>query len=69
MGHKIVIVGAGAVGGYAGAHMVQAGEDVISVVLAASPYHVALHISGMDDPLPSVSWMGGRRLEFHLSGL
>src|SRR6201987_2777799 len=28
MGHKIVIVGAGAVGGYAGAHMVQAGDDV-----------------------------------------
>src|SRR3954470_2368855 len=28
MGQKIVIVGAGAVGGYAGAHMVQAGEDV-----------------------------------------
>jgi 2-dehydropantoate 2-reductase len=28
MGKKIVIVGAGAVGGYAGAHMVQAGEDV-----------------------------------------
>ena len=28
MGRKIVIVGAGAVGGYAGAHMVQAGEDV-----------------------------------------
>src|SRR6201996_2147995 len=28
MGHKIAIVGAGAVGGYAGAHMVQAGEDV-----------------------------------------
>ena len=27
-GRKIVIVGAGAVGGYAGAHMVQAGEDV-----------------------------------------
>ena len=25
---KIAIVGAGAVGGYAGAHMVQAGEDV-----------------------------------------
>jgi hypothetical protein len=45
------------------------GKDVISVVLAPSPYHVALHISGMDDPLPSVSWMGGRRLEFHLLGL
>ena len=28
MGKKIVFVGAGAVGGYAGAHMVQAGEDV-----------------------------------------
>ena len=28
MSHKIAIVGAGAVGGYAGAHMVQAGEDV-----------------------------------------
>ena len=28
MGRKIVIVGAGAVGGYAGAHMVQSGEDV-----------------------------------------
>jgi 2-dehydropantoate 2-reductase len=28
MGKKIVIVGAGAVGGYAGAHMIQAGEDV-----------------------------------------
>jgi hypothetical protein len=27
MGRKIAIVGAGAVGGYAGAHMVQAGED------------------------------------------
>jgi len=28
MGRKIAIVGAGAVGGYAGAHMVKAGEDV-----------------------------------------
>src|SRR5438477_6414976 len=28
MSRKIVIVGAGAVGGYAGSHMVQAGEDV-----------------------------------------
>src|SRR6476660_7280065 len=28
MGRKIAIVGAGAVGGYAGAHMVQAGENV-----------------------------------------
>src|SRR2546429_4584033 len=28
MGNKIAIVGTGAVGGYAGAHMAQAGEDV-----------------------------------------
>ena len=28
MGRKIAIVGAGAVGGYAGAHMAQAGENV-----------------------------------------
>jgi 2-dehydropantoate 2-reductase len=28
MGRRIAIVGAGAVGGYAGAHMVRAGEDV-----------------------------------------
>jgi hypothetical protein len=48
---------------------VRAGEDAVSVLLAPSPYHVALHISGMDDPLPSVSWMAGRRLEFHLLGL
>jgi 2-dehydropantoate 2-reductase len=31
MGKKIAIVGAGAVGGYAGGHMVQAGEDVTFV--------------------------------------
>jgi 2-dehydropantoate 2-reductase len=31
MGKKIAIVGTGAVGGYAGAHMVQAGEDVTFV--------------------------------------
>jgi 2-dehydropantoate 2-reductase len=31
MGQRIAIIGAGAVGGYAGAHMAQAGEDVIFV--------------------------------------
>jgi 2-dehydropantoate 2-reductase len=31
MGHRIAIVGAGAVGGYAGAHMARAGEDVTFV--------------------------------------
>jgi 2-dehydropantoate 2-reductase len=38
MGKKIAIVGAGAVGGYAGAHMVQAGEDV--TFIDAWPEHV-----------------------------
>src|SRR3981189_3755217 len=38
MGRKIVIVGAGAVGGYAGAHMVQAGEDV--TFIDPCPEHV-----------------------------
>ncbi|MGG5888547.1 ketopantoate reductase family protein [Falsiroseomonas sp. HC035] len=31
MAHRIAIIGAGAVGGYAGAHMAQAGEDVTFV--------------------------------------
>ncbi len=38
MGSKIAIVGAGAVGGYAGAHMVRAGEDV--TFLDPWPEHV-----------------------------
>ena len=33
MGNRIAIIGAGAVGGYAGAHMVQAGEDVTFIDL------------------------------------
>jgi len=39
MGRKIAIMGAGAVGGYAGAHMVQAGEDV--TFIDPWPEHVA----------------------------
>jgi 2-dehydropantoate 2-reductase len=38
MGSKIAIVGAGAVGGYTGAHMVKAGEDV--TFIDAWPEHV-----------------------------
>jgi hypothetical protein len=48
---------------------VRQGERVVSVMLEPSPYHVALHISGVGDPLPSVHWMGGRRLEFRFLGL
>ena len=38
MGKKVAIVGTGAVGGYVGAHMVQAGEDV--TFLDPWPEHV-----------------------------
>jgi hypothetical protein len=48
---------------------VQVAERWVSVVLESNPYHVALHLSGMDEPVPSVSWMGGRRLELRLLGL
>jgi hypothetical protein len=48
---------------------VRLGERVVSVLLEPSPYHVALHLSGLDDPLPAVNWMGERRLEFRLQGL
>jgi hypothetical protein len=48
---------------------VRVSDEVVSVLLDPSPYHVALHLSGMDDALPSVSWMNGRRLEFKLLGL
>jgi hypothetical protein len=48
---------------------VRIGEQVISVVLAPSPFHVALRIARMDDPVQSVSWMDNRRLEFRLLGI
>src|ERR1700674_2927372 len=55
MGKKIAFIGAGAVGGYAGAHMVQAGEDV--TFIDPWPAHVehmrkhGLHVThAMDVP-------------------
>jgi hypothetical protein len=36
---------------------------------AFSPFNVALHISGMDDPVDSSIWLGGRRIEFELGDL
>ena len=41
----------------------------VLVVLEHSPWHVALHLSGVDEPLRSVEWLGRRRLEFVLEGL
>jgi hypothetical protein len=36
---------------------------------APNPFHVALHIAGIDDPVPQAPWLGGRRLEFELGDL
>jgi hypothetical protein len=36
---------------------------------APSAFNVALHISGMDDPVDSSIWLGGRRIEFELGDL
>ena len=44
-------------------------ETRVLAVLAPSAWAVALHISGMDDPLGRIEWMGGRRVEFVLEGL
>jgi len=45
-------------------------EDTrIAVTLASTPFHTAIHISGMDEPVEYLSWLGARRLEFQLEGL
>jgi hypothetical protein len=44
-------------------------ERRIAVVLDANPFQVALHIAGLDAPLDSVFWLGGRRVEFEIGGL
>ncbi len=45
-------------------------EDTKLVVsLPPNPFNVVLHLSGMDDPVEAVSWLGGRRLELQLDGL
>jgi hypothetical protein len=41
----------------------------IVVVLESGPWDVALHISGIDDAVDHVAWLGGRRVEFVLEGM
>jgi hypothetical protein len=41
----------------------------IVVALAASPLHVALHMSSADETVEGVWWLGGRRVEYELEGL
>ncbi len=44
-------------------------SDRLVVALEPSPFHVVLHIAGLDSPLDGLSWMGGRRLEFEIGNL
>lgn len=41
----------------------------IAVAVEPSPFQVALHIAGLDGPVESLSWLGGRRLEFEIGEL
>ena len=41
----------------------------IHVTLQPNPFHVALHLSGVDEPIDSVTWLDNRRLQFQLEGL
>ena len=43
-------------------------ETRLLVVFTSSPLHVVLHLSGLDDPVEAVSWLGGRRIEFRAEG-
>ncbi len=43
--------------------------ETLDVHLAPAPYHVALHLAGLDASLPAVSWLAGRRLTLKLEGL
>jgi hypothetical protein len=44
-------------------------ESRLLVVLDPTPWAVALHLSGMDEPIEGVEWLGWRRVEFVLEGL
>ena len=44
-------------------------ENEVRIVLEPSPWSVALHISGADDPLDRVEWLRRRRVVYVLEGL
>jgi hypothetical protein len=44
-------------------------EKRLVVVFTSSPLHVVLHLSGLDDPVEAVGWLGGRRIEFQSDDL
>ena len=44
-------------------------ETELRIVLEANPWSVALHVSGADDALDGVEWLGGRRVVYVLEGV
>ena len=44
-------------------------EKELRVVLDPSPWSVVLHVSGADDALPDIEWLGRRRVTYVLEGL
>jgi hypothetical protein len=44
-------------------------EKRLVVVFTSNPLHVVIHLSGLDDPVEPVRWLGGRRIEFQANGI
>ena len=44
-------------------------EELIHVTLPPNPFHVALHLSAVDETIDAVTWLDNRRLQFQLEGL
>lgn len=44
-------------------------RERVVVYPSPNPFHVALHISGQDDPIASGVWIGGLRIDFELGAL
>jgi len=38
------------------------------VMFDSSPLHEVIHLSGLDDPIERVGWLGGRRIAFQAEG-
>lgn len=43
-------------------------ENRLAVTFGSSPLHVVIDLSRLDDPVESVSWFSGRRIEFQAAG-
>jgi hypothetical protein len=43
-------------------------KNRLVIMFTSSPLHVVIHLSGLDDPVQAVDWLGGRRIEFQADG-